>query len=100
MLPKYLDTVTLPVTVTESMFSLPLLGRYIPPLTTLNRYLSRGMWHIFLWYPHHDPPLSMRTDIIMRSVVCPRLRYKYQRDHHLVVSCLIPIEYDELEMNT
>ena len=37
----YLDIVTFPVIVVESTFSLLSLGRYLLPLTTLNRYLSR-----------------------------------------------------------
>ena len=37
----YLDIVTFPVIVVESTFSLLPMGRYLLPLTTLNRYLSR-----------------------------------------------------------
>ena len=37
----YLDIIMFPVIVIESTFSLLPLGRYLLPLTTLNRYLSR-----------------------------------------------------------
>ena len=45
----YLDTDTFPVIVTESSFSLLSLGRYLSPLTTLTRCISRGSNRNFMF---------------------------------------------------
>ena len=46
----YLERVPLPLIVTENPFSLLILVRYVSPLITLNRYLSRGSCRKLIFY--------------------------------------------------